>query len=102
MTPDGYKTWAPDIRVERLTALFVAKECVYKCLRPLADDFIDFADATMSALDIDSATGAGTGTVRLLREFGPAIPAGLEVTVRFAGAGALRHGLVLWPMVSAP
>src|SRR5690606_12231613 len=59
------------------TAAFAAKEAVFKCLAPIVGCYFGFHDAEIVGGD------AGALTLRLLRELGE-LPAGFEVTARFA------------------
>jgi 4'-phosphopantetheinyl transferase EntD len=70
----------PADRATVVTAVFSAKESLFKCLRPLIDDFFDFRDARMIALDFTSRRAR----LRLLRTLAPSIPAGLEFDVDLA------------------
>jgi len=76
-----------------VTAVFSAKESLFKCLRPLIDDFFDFSDASMLALDFASRRGR----LRLRRTLAPSIREGLEFDVDVhADAGMIRT-MIAWP-----
>lgn len=61
-----------------VTAVFSAKESIYKCLNPLTGVFFGFDAVTLEWIDPD----AGRMGFRVVRDLGPAAPAGLELTVR--------------------
>jgi enterobactin synthetase component D len=76
-----------------VTAVFSAKESLFKCLRPLTDDFFDFSDASMIALDFASQRGR----LRLRRTLAPSIREGLEVDVDVHAVDGMIHTMIAWP-----
>lgn len=78
-----------------VTAVFSAKESIYKCLRPLADEFFEFGDVRLVNVDLDS----GIMRMRVVRPLGRGLPAGMELESRFALDAELVHSATLlqWP-----
>ncbi len=62
-----------------VTAVFSAKESVYKCLNPTCGTFFGFEVCHLVAID----PHAGTMTLRLVESPGPGVPAGLELRAAF-------------------
>ena len=62
-----------------VSAVFSAKESIYKCLNPLTGVFFGFEAVTLESID----RSAGTMGFRVTRDLGPAAPEGLPLTVRF-------------------
>ncbi len=77
-------------RDDIVTAIFSAKESLFKCLRPLVDDFFDFSDARMLALHL----AAGHGRLRVERDLGGGVQAGSEFDVRLHVSGDRVHTLI--------
>jgi 4'-phosphopantetheinyl transferase EntD len=75
-----------------VTAIFSAKESLFKCLRPLIDDFFDFSDARMIALDF----AAKRGRLQLRRTLGPSIPDGLEFDVDVHVIDGTTRTMIAW------
>jgi enterobactin synthetase component D len=63
-----------------ITLAFSAKESVYKCLRPFADDFFEFHDVRF--LDVDFAEGHLL--LELARDLGAVLPRGMKLRSRFS------------------
>jgi 4'-phosphopantetheinyl transferase EntD len=75
-----------------ITVAFSAKESVYKCLRPLADDFFEFHDVRL--LHVDFAEGALD--FELVRNLGARLPRGMKLRSRFSiDAGRVNTVTVL-------
>lgn len=62
-----------------VTAVFSAKESIYKCLNPIVDEFFDFDAVALCWIDV----GNGAMGFRVLQSFGGGIDAGDLLTVRF-------------------
>jgi enterobactin synthetase component D len=74
-----------------ITAVFSAKESIYKCLRPLADEFFEFGDVRLVNVDLDS----GILRMRIARPLGGALPARMELETRFALDAEVVHTATL-------
>ncbi len=74
-----------------VTAVFSAKESVYKCLRPLAEDFFEFGDVRLVSVDLES----GILRMRVARPLGQGLPAGMELESRFALDDKVVHTTTL-------
>ncbi len=66
-------------RAAFVSAVFSAKESVYKCLNPLTGAFFGFEAVTLESVD----RAGGTMGFRVTRDLGPGAPEGLALTVRF-------------------
>jgi enterobactin synthetase component D len=66
-----------ELTLAPLTALFAAKEALFKALAPRVGRYFDFLDVAAVTPD----------TLRLLVDLTPEFPAGTELTARFATAG---------------
>jgi enterobactin synthetase component D len=73
-------------REEFVTAIFSAKESLYKCLAPVVGRYFDFQDAELVELD----PGAGRFCIRLRQGLDSRFPAGQE----FSGSVGIREGYV--------
>lgn len=82
-----------DARALELTALFSAKEALYKCVRPHVDEFFDFTDAHAVYCDL----ARGEARLRLTRTLGAGAPAGLEFAVALTVRYGHVHACVRWP-----
>jgi enterobactin synthetase component D len=77
-----------------LTAIFSAKEALFKCLFPELRRYFDFRDAWLDGLALES----GTFRIRLLTTLGPSLSAGHPFTGRFSiGPGVVHTATVLLP-----
>lgn len=63
-----------------VTAVFSAKESVYKCLSPITGTFFDFDAVELENID----AGAGTVLMRLVQTLSPEVSAGMLLHVRFS------------------
>ena len=82
----------------RLTALFSAKEAIFKCLHRVAGGYFDFLDVELTALDVTGGTFAG----RLVRALAERLPAGSLVHGQLAVEGERVHtGVLLRALDSA-
>jgi enterobactin synthetase component D len=70
-----------------LTAVFSAKESIYKCLRRVVGRYFDFLDAEITDFDIRAGRFAG----RLVRTLTARLPAGTVLSGRFAFDGDRIH-----------
>lgn len=66
-------------RAAFVSAVFSAKESVYKCLNPLTGVFFGFEAVMLESIDRTS----GTMGFRVTRDIGPGATEGLPLTVRF-------------------
>jgi enterobactin synthetase component D len=78
-------------RRDLATAVFSAKESLFKCLYPLAGVFFDYRDAELQSLDLGTA---GVCTLSLARDLGAGFPPGKVFSVRVAITGDLVHTCV--------
>ena len=73
-------------RVALLTAVFSAKESIYKCLHPVALEFFEFHDVSVQHIDV-----AGSKMVVALNRAIGVFPRGWQTTVHFVFAGEHVH-----------
>jgi enterobactin synthetase component D len=77
-----------------LTAIFSAKEALFKCLFPEVRRYFDFRDAWLDAFALESSTFR----IRLLTELAPSLPADRAFAGRFAiGRGIVHTAIVVLP-----
>lgn len=75
-----------------LTAVFSAKEALFKCLFPEVRRYFDFRDAWLDSFALEN----GSFRIRLLESLAPSLPAGRTFAGRFTlGAGAVHTAIVL-------
>jgi len=87
----------PELSVARRVALgFSAKESLYKCLNPLAAEFIEFADARLSCV-LPRTQASGELRLSLARSFSAGLAAGTEVPGCYALEPARVETLVWLP-----
>lgn len=75
------------------TAIFSAKESIFKCLNPLVEQFIDFAEMELSSVD----PVAGLLRFTCLRRLANWMDRGQSMDVRFARIGDLVLTATGWP-----
>jgi enterobactin synthetase component D len=66
---------------QAVTALFCAKECLFKCLYPQVERFFDFHDAMVR--DLRFSGGLGTFSIHLVIHLSEEFPAGTQGTGSF-------------------
>ncbi len=79
-------------RLDLATAIFSAKEALFKCLYPLVGVFFDYLDARVASLQI--AGGRGSCLLLLRRDLGPRFRAGNSFLARIALEGGHAHTCV--------
>jgi enterobactin synthetase component D len=83
-------------RLDLATAVFSAKESLFKCLYPLAGVFFDYLDAHVVSLDV--LDGRGVCILALRRDLGARFARGSTFLVRIAVEGGHVHtGVELSP-----
>jgi enterobactin synthetase component D len=81
-----------------VTAVFSAKESVYKCLRPITGEFFEFADVHVTEVDV----AAGRLALRPIRALGGGVDAGTALTAWFGFEGGHAHSCVVLPASWVP
>lgn len=82
-----------------VTAIFCAKECLFKCLYPVCERFFDFPDALVTRLALgDQALGSGRGSfeIQLETELGEELPRGFHLEGAFLLENGRLHSALEW------
>jgi enterobactin synthetase component D len=80
-----------------VTAVFSAKESIYKCVRPLVDEFFGFDDVHLVSVDPDERLLR----MRVARALGAGFSEGTELVSRFTIDGAYVHTITVLERIPA-